>query len=341
MTDPLPATVGPYRIGSPLQVLPFATVHRAIDPRRSAGVLLWTFTAPYATAAGFLEVLERVGADPELREIPGLLPGLAVGLEEADDPIVYLATDDAEGGLLVAAMEARRAPGVFATVEALAATLDALHAQGRVHGDVQPANVLLDRRGHPLLTGCGVRTLAMRVTPRADWIADDRGFRPPGAQEPTPDTDRYGLAALTYFLLCGHPPATEGTPAPPSTWRTELPAATDALVLEALAPAAERRPASASTFAAALRASFPPRRAVTEDAPTPPPPAGAEAPAPPADAEVPPEAVSASEATAPAPPPRRGSRAAWVAIGALLLLIAAAVAAGLLAQAHVLHLHLG
>ena len=332
MTDPLPATLGPYRVGAPLQTLPFAAVHRGIDPSRSAGVLLWTFTAPYATAAGFLEVLERVGADPALRAIPGLLPGIAVGLEEADDPIVYLATGDAEGGLLVAAMEARRAPGVFATVEALAATLDALHASGRVHGDVQPANVLLDRRGQPLLTGCGVRTLAMRVTPSADWVADDRSFRPAGTLEPTPAVDRYGLAALTYFLLCGHPPAAEGVPEPPSTWRTELPAATDALVLEALSPSASQPRASAAAFAAELRATFPPQR-VAPVAPAPPPEPAAE--------ERPPVAVAADVGGGDAPRRRRVPPATWVVAGALVLLIAAAVVVGVLAQAHILHLHLG
>lgn len=43
-----------------------------------------------------------------------------------------------------------------AIVADFAQALDWLHSRGIVHGDVKPANLLLDRDGHPVLSDFGI-----------------------------------------------------------------------------------------------------------------------------------------------------------------------------------------
>jgi serine/threonine protein kinase len=80
----------------------------------------------------------------------------------------------------------------------------------------------------------------------------------------SPETDIYGLAATVYCALTGRPPYGSGQlmqviarqlhePLPPARGlRPELPSAVDEILAKALDPSAERRYASASTFAIAL-----------------------------------------------------------------------------------------
>ncbi len=253
-------TVGAYRLTETLQTFPYATVHRAVHGPDERTVLLWRFRDPYATAAGFVEALEQLAGDPRTQSVPGLVTVQEVGTTQEGDPLAYLVSGDVPGGFLVPALELRRAPGVFATAAALGATLDAAHALGLVHGDVQPATVVLDETGRPALVGLAVRTVVARVTPDADWIPAAAGFRPPersGESEADAAADRYGLAALVYYLLCGHTPDGH-EPVAPSHWRPGVPARVDAVVLRALSRNPAERFPSAGLFTAALTGGPPP-----------------------------------------------------------------------------------
>ncbi len=142
--------------------------------------------------------------------------------------------------------------------------LDAMHAVGVIHRDVKPANILLDReRDRAVLVDVGV---AVRAGDQRD-AAGTPGFAAPESfleHADAPTTDVYGLAATVYCMLTGRPPFGSG-PAlqvvqrqmseplpPPSALRPQLSEAVDAVLVKALAPAAKKRWASASTFSIAL-----------------------------------------------------------------------------------------
>jgi serine/threonine-protein kinase len=249
------AAIGRYRVGGRLQVLPYATIHRGSVLADGQPVLVWIFREPYATAAGFLEALQRLAGDRRADDVPGLLQVREIGVEELRNPLVYLVTDDAAKGFLVSLLQAGRAPGVFAITGRLAKTVDQMHAVGMVHGDIQPATVAIAGPG-PVLVGHSIRTVVSRVTPAADWLGITRAFRPPEApnsSEPVRASDLWGLAALVYYLLVGRPPAAVGPHEPPSRLRPQLPTRVDRAVMRALAPDPADRFASAADFFAALR----------------------------------------------------------------------------------------
>lgn len=249
-------SVGRYRVGSRIQALPYASIHRATLVGYDRPLLLWLFGEQYSRAAGFLEALQRLAGDCRAADIPGVIRVLEVAAAEEPDPLVYLATEDAGGGFLVRLLQLGRAPGVVATARSLATAIDGLHERGLVHGDVQPATVAVDGHGRALLVGHSVRTVVARVQPRAGWLERTRDFRPPESRQPlwpTKATDLYGLAALIYYLLVGRPPASGEAVTPPGHLRPGLPRSVDAALVRALASDPASRFATAGEFAEALR----------------------------------------------------------------------------------------
>ena len=93
----------------------------------------------------------------------------------------------------------------------IAAALEAAHAEGLVHGDVTPGNVLRSNEGAFILTDFGfAQSLAESSTAT---LGGTPAFLAPEQVSPLfgqtgPQTDVYGLAGLLYFLITGQPPVT-------------------------------------------------------------------------------------------------------------------------------------
>ena len=96
----------------------------------------------------------------------------------------------------------------------LAEALAHAHAQGIVHRDVKPDNVLLDARGQPRLTDFGLASQAdseqQRLTQSGALLGTPGYLSPEQAEgkraEIGPASDVYGLGTVLYFALTGHPP---------------------------------------------------------------------------------------------------------------------------------------
>src|SRR5438105_12722791 len=92
------------------------------------------------------------------------------------------------------------------------------HEHGILHRDIKPGNILLDVKGEPLLTDFGLarlvetestmtRTLEVMGTP--SYMAPEQALG--NNAQLTRATDVYGLGAVLYQLLTGHPPFAGGT----------------------------------------------------------------------------------------------------------------------------------
>src|SRR5262249_31350665 len=100
----------------------------------------------------------------------------------------------------------------------VARTVDYAHERGILHRDIKPGNILLDQKGEPHLTDFGLARLietestvtrTMEVLGTPSYMAPEQAV---GTNEAiTGATDVYGLGAVLYQLLTGHPPFAGGT----------------------------------------------------------------------------------------------------------------------------------
>ena len=113
----------------------------------------------------------------------------------------------------MSSLDAEGSLGVDASIELaaqVASAIDALHAQGIVHRDVKPSNVMLDVHGQAAVTDFGlakgpaytVLTVPGQVMGTLDYIAPEliRG------EESGPPGDVYALGCMVYECLSGSPP---------------------------------------------------------------------------------------------------------------------------------------
>ncbi len=244
----------------------------------------------------------------------------------------------------------------LAILRPLAGAVDHLHAQGVIHRDVKPANVMLDHEDRVKLTDLGIASAAQAtgITTTGTILGTPAYMAPEmfDGDRATDAADVYSVAAIAFEMLTGRRAREGGTPAvvalraatePPPDVRDVWPeaAALAAAIAHGMARDPAERPASATALvdeiAAALEED---ERAPVADAEVVPP-ATAEPPRasprrPPSPRAQSPHGRSARLAPTrpepvPAPPPRRERRSPAVLVAAAAAALAiAAIAAVLL-----------
>ncbi len=165
---------------------------------------------------------------------------------------------------------------VPAWLEAVAQALDYIHAQGFVHRDVKPGNILFDAEGHAFLSDFGVaKVLATETSSHAAQTAMTGAGMILGTPEyMAPElimgepfdgrADQYALGITVYELLCGRRPFehetktkllvlhTSKTPPRLTEWCPELPDTLSQVVLKSLSKEPKDRYPSCAALAAAI-----------------------------------------------------------------------------------------
>jgi len=150
----------------------------------------------------------------------------------------------------------------------LAHTVHYAHQRGILHRDIKPGNILLDQNGEPHLTDFGLARLVenestitrtMEVLGTPSYIAPEQAAGE--MTQLTRTTDVYGLGAVLYQLLTGHPPFAGGTtfetvrqvletePRSPRLWNSKLDRDVATICLKCLEKDPRRRYASALALA--------------------------------------------------------------------------------------------
>src|SRR5437588_14390 len=160
---------------------------------------------------------------------------------------------------------------VSAWLEQTGRALDAAHAEGVVHRDVKPANLLLDRERNVHVADFGIASAAgMDSLTMTGTVLGTAGYLSPEqaqGERATPASDRYGLGVVAFELLTGSRPfeadsptaeaaAQVHAPVPSVSEASGLPRELDAVLDRALAKDPARRYETSADFVAALRAAF-------------------------------------------------------------------------------------
>jgi TolB-like protein/tRNA A-37 threonylcarbamoyl transferase component Bud32 len=159
----------------------------------------------------------RLEAEAAARlEHPGIVPIHEVGERDGS---CYFSMKFVEGGQLDEVtkrtpMSIRQAAELIAKV---ARTVHYAHEHGILHRDIKPGNILLDAKGEPHLTDFGLARLVeseSSVTQTLDVLGTPSYMAPEQAvgnnAAVSSVTDVYGLGAVLYQLLTGHPPFAGG-----------------------------------------------------------------------------------------------------------------------------------
>ncbi len=171
---------------------------------------------PWATEAHLKRFRREAEAAASL-DHPFIVPIHEIGEREG---CCYFCMNFIEGGQLDETV--RRAPvsirQAAELIAKVARTVHYAHEHGILHRDIKPGNILLDTKGEPHLTDFGLarlveaestvtRTLEVMGTP--SYMAPEQAAGNNAAVSKA--TDVYGLGAVFYELLTGHPPFAGGT----------------------------------------------------------------------------------------------------------------------------------
>ena len=266
-------TIGRYEIVEPIGQGGMATVYKARQPALDRIVALKVIRAGFSEDPEFLERFRR-----EARAVARLDHPNVVHVYDFDeiDGRAILAMQFLDQGTLkdrVAQLARDRQvlpqDEVARVMEQIAAGLGYAHAQGVIHRDVKPANVMFTHDGRAVVTDFGIARMlgGTQLTATGVGIGTPEYMSPEQGQGGALDarSDVYSLGVVAYELLTGQLPFTGDTPfavvlkhvreplPPPSQVNPALTPAIDAVLLKALAKDPADRYGEVADLADALR----------------------------------------------------------------------------------------
>src|SRR2546429_1093239 len=149
-------------------------------------------------------------------------------------------------------------------VEQAAAALSFVHANGLIHQDVKPGNLLIGRGGQLLLSDFGTTFyLGMQTHASLGEVTGTAAYMPPEQWQGNPrrDSDQYALAICMYELLAGRAPFAykfieqmwnahlKEEPPTPQQWNPRIPVEVSAVLARALAKDYHQRYSNVIEFA--------------------------------------------------------------------------------------------
>ncbi len=269
-------TLGSYRVLEPLGRGGMAEVYKGYHPLLDRYVAIKVLLPHLVKDSSFAERFQREAAAVARLRHPNIVQVHDFGIH---DGVTYMVMEYIQGQTLKDRLTALRIRGerltareVLLLTKELASALDHAHANGLVHRDVKPANILLRETesagSEAILTDFGIAKMLEGVqftetglsmgTP--DYMSPEQAS---GAAI-TPQTDVYALGIVVFEMLTNQLPFRADTPAamllkhlntePPSprTIDPNVPAAVDYVLFRALAKRAYDRWGSAGEFARAL-----------------------------------------------------------------------------------------
>jgi eukaryotic-like serine/threonine-protein kinase len=260
-----------YRIEGEVGRGGMGRVYRATDTLLGRTVAVKVLDPDHASDPSFVDRFRREARAAARLNHPNVVSVYDTG---SDDGVHFIVMEFVEGRTLaeVLAQEgplpAERAADVAKHV---ADALSFAHAEGLVHRDIKPGNVMITPRGEVKVMDFGIArlTTAHTITQTATVFGTAAYLAPEQAQGLRVDgrADIYALGVVLYEMLAGRVPFIADTavavaskhvtehPEPPSVWRRGVPPALEAIAMRALAKDPDDRFQSAVEMAGALASS--------------------------------------------------------------------------------------
>jgi serine/threonine protein kinase len=330
--------VGGYRIESLLGQGGMAAVYLAEDSRLKRKVALKILSPELAADDAFRRRFVDESEQLAAVDHPNIIPVYEAGQDEGHLFIAMRYVDSTDLKELIASEGPLVPERAISIVAQVAGALDAAHAKGLVHRDVKPANVLVavgsggDGSDHAYLSDFGLtkRTQETSGLTKTGFLMGTIDYVAPeqiSGSGVDGRTDQYALACVLFQCLTGRTPYPRDDDAavlyshlsepPPSVTGTdpELPPTIDAVLARGMAKDRNDRYASCLEFARAARDAFlsPTGEATVEPSAT----------ATPGVPSAPSGPVIAAPALVEEPPPNRRGRRVALAVGAMVLALAA------------------
>ena len=208
----LPEAIGRYAVSAELGRGGMGIVYRGRDRELKRDVAIKLVLDPTRVGEDELRRFRREASAAARLKHPGIVAVHEVGEDEGRP---FLVLELVEGRNLEELLRAEQVDHRRAAelVRGVAEALAHAHAQGVVHRDVKPENVLVDASGRPRLTDFG---LARDVVASAALTVSGQVMGTPAYMAPEqargdarahgPGTDVYALGGLLYRALAGRPP---------------------------------------------------------------------------------------------------------------------------------------
>ena len=264
--------IGRYRIVSELGRGAMGVVYRAHDPQIDREVALKTIRlAAHADPSEVEGMRDRLIREARLAgrlSHPGIVTIFDAGEQ---DGLAYVAMELVEGRSLADILAGTVVPDrklefLVALLEKAGSALDYASANGVVHRDVKPANIMMSGRSVKLLD-FGVARVASGQATRAGTVFGTPNYMSPEqvqGRQVDGRADQFSLAVISYEVLCGvkpfEAPAVPATlfkivhddPEPLRTYVPHVPASLERVVLRALQKSPQDRFNSCEEFARAF-----------------------------------------------------------------------------------------
>ncbi|MEW5868807.1 MAG: protein kinase [Chloroflexota bacterium] len=261
--------IGRYEVKSEIARGGMATVFHAYDPNFERDVAIKVLPHAFLHDPQFRTRFEREAKMIALLEHPAIVPVYDFGEEDGQPYIVmrYMA-----GGSLTERIE----QGAISLTETaqiimrLAPALDAAHARHIIHRDLKPGNILFDQYGNAYLSDFGIARLAEEsgMTLTGTSIVGTPAYMSPeqvqGDKQIDGRSDIYALGVLIFQMLTGDMPYQSDTPAKVMMmhvlhpvpdileFSSSLPPACQTLITKSMAKKPEERYPTAGEMAAVL-----------------------------------------------------------------------------------------
>jgi serine/threonine protein kinase len=248
-----------------------ARVYKGMDTNLKRPVAIKVIEEGYRANATYAQRFEREAQSVANLKHPHIVTVFHFGKH---DGLYYLVMEYIDGADLDALLSNYERNGelmphhdVIRILSAIAGALDDAHAQGVIHRDVKPSNIMLEKNGRPVLTDFGLALRQSEGT-RGDTFGSPHYISPEQARNSAnavPQSDIYSLGVIAYELLTGilpfdDPSATslamqhilQAVPSP-RLFNRELSEQVEQVLVRVLAKLPEERYQSGAEFIDALR----------------------------------------------------------------------------------------